>query len=57
MGELPREWEVVPVRVSWPAPKVTTVDVPGDEVELQDQRGNRVALVDDDWLIDLEALA
>jgi len=57
MGELPDEWTTVPVRVNWPAPKLQAVDVPNGEVELQDPRGNRVALVDDDWLIDLEALA
>jgi len=57
MGELPAEWVSVPVQVNWPAPKLQAVDVPNGEVELQDPRGNRVALVDDDWLIDLEALA
>lgn len=57
MSDLPAEWTTVPVRVNWPAPKLEAVDVPGGEVELQTPRGERVALVDEDWVIDLKALA
>jgi hypothetical protein len=57
MPELPREWATVPTHVNWPAPHLEAVDVPGGDVELQDPNGRRVALVEDDLVVDVDDLA
>jgi hypothetical protein len=54
MAELPDDWEMIPVHVRWPPPNVSLVDVPGGVAELQTSDGRRLALVDDDLVVDLE---
>ena len=56
MGDLPREWERVPVYYRWPDPLLQSRDVPGGIV-VEDSDGAEVIRSDavaDDLLDDLE---